>query len=162
MKIFSLILLSLCLGLVGCSSDSSSGSSEPPAFNPAGTWDTRSNQPQPVLMVTLVLERDPTDPAKISGQWGSQGDDCFAAGSTSGFSGSMSASQITLYLSNEANAGQMTQIRVTLDGVIGTNSPASLSGSYIVTRNDANPECLDAPAKSVLLDCNQNTACSAL
>ncbi|MEE3327463.1 MAG: hypothetical protein VX252_09020 [Myxococcota bacterium] len=160
MKIFSLILLSLCLGLVGCSSDSSSGSSEPPAFNPAGTWDTRSNQPQPVLMVTLVLERDPTDPAKISGQWGSQGDDCFGTGSTSGYSGSMAGNQITLYLTNEANGGQITQIRATLDGI--GNPPASLSGQYIVTRNDANPDCLDRAPKSVLLDCEPGTACDLL
>lgn len=152
----SVILMSLCLGLFGCSSDSGSGSSLAPSFDPTGTWETRSNQPQPVLMVTLYLERDPSDHSKIKAQWGSQGDDCFATGDTNGeYSGSMSGGQITLYLSNQANGGQMTQIRATLDGV-GVSDPdsppPSLSGSYVVTRNDANPDCLDRPPKSVLLD----------
>lgn len=164
MKIFGSILLVLCLGVIGCSTDDSSGSSEPPAFDPSGTWDTRSNQPQPVLMVTLFLDRDPSDPAKINGQWGSQGDDCFAAGSTSGYSGSMAGDQITLYLTSEANAGQITQIRATLDGIGSINSepPASLSGQYIVTRNDANPDCLDRGPRSVLLDCQVGTECDPI
>lgn len=156
MKSVSVILMALCLGLMGCSGDSGSGSSEPPAFDPTGTWNTRSNQPQPVLMVTLYLERDPSDHSKIKAQWGSQGDDCFGTGDTNGeYSGSMSGEQIILYLSNQTNGGQMTQIRATLDGIgefDSTNPPPSLSGSYEVTRNDANPDCLDRLPKSVLLD----------
>ena len=163
MKIFSVFLLSVCLGLAGCSSDSSSGSSEPPYFNPDGTWNTR-DEVQPELLVTLYLERDPSDASKIMGQWGSQGDDCFGTGSTSGYSGSMAGNQIILFLSNEANAGQMTQIRATLDGIgaTGSNPPSSLSGSYVVTRNDANPDCLNRGPKSVLLDCAPGTACDPL
>ena len=163
MKIFSVVLLSLYFGLVGCSSDSGSGSSEPPYFNPDGTWNTR-DEVQPELLVTLYLERDPSDFSKILGQWGSQGDDCFGTGATSGYSGTMAGNQITLYLTNEANGGQMTQIRATLDGIgaTGSDPPASLSGSYIVTRNDAQPDCLDRASKSVLLDCRPGTACDPL
>ena len=71
---------------------------------------------------------------------------------------------ITLFLTNEANGGQMTQIRLTLDGIgaTGSDPPSSLAGSYIVTRNDAQPDCLGRGSKSVLLDCRAGTACDPL
>ena len=72
----------------------------------------------------------------------------------------MSASQIILYLTNESG-GQMRQIRATLDGIIGTTPPASLSGMYVVTQHDTNPECIGTQ-QSVLLDCDVNTACGTL
>ena len=118
MKMMSVILMTLCLGLFGCSGDSGSGSSEPPSFDSSGTWNTRTNQPAPVLMVTLVLDQESSSSPHISGEWGSQGDPCFASGTTNGFSGTISASQITLYLTDES-AGQVRQIRASLNGIGG-------------------------------------------
>jgi len=113
-------------------------------------------------MVSLVLDQQSAGSPNISGIWGSQNqnDSCFASGTTNGFSGTMSASQIILYLTNES-AGQMRQIRATLDGVIGTAPPAKLSGFYKVTQHDTNPDCIGTE-QSVLQESDVNTACGTL
>jgi hypothetical protein len=142
----------LCAGLLGCT-ELSSGSSEPPSFDPTGTWATQilpGTQVDVVLYLDIQGEEQP-ESSFVSGQWQSGGDPCFAAGSTGGYSGTMSGSRITLFLKQET-LGMVTQVRADLDGFVGAAPPATLSGLYTVLQNDNFPECVGQQS-SVLLYC---------
>ena len=154
------LILIFGLGLSGCSSDDS-GSSEPPGFDPTGTWGTTSEaSPQDPLVVSLNLARDPENHALIAGEWGSQGDPCFSYGNTDGATGSMSGMRITLWLSNLID-GQTYQMKADLDGLMGQVPPARLSGQYTILQHP-DPACTDRLPKSVLLNCDVLTDCGNL
>lgn len=160
MRQWMVLSLIFGLGLPGCTSNDS-GSSEPPSFNPTGTWGTTAEaSPLDPLVVTLNLWSDDDDPASIRGQWGSMGDDCFSFGSTDGYSGSMSGNRITLWLSYLID-GQTFQMKADLDGLLGQVGPARLSGQYTILQHP-DSACLERPPKAVLLDCDLATSCGGL
>lgn len=152
------------LGLSGCSTDDT-GSSEPPAFDPTGTWGTTAEaSPLDPLVVILNLTRDNQNAAQVAGEWGSEGDECFSYGSTDessdGPTGSMSGNRITLWLSYMID-GQTFQMKADLDGMVGQAQPARLSGQYKIMQHP-DPACLERPPKAVLLDCDLATSCQGL